>query len=155
VLFRSCGNPLAEEAWHYFHSSIDSALADAVQAFGSAVYIDLHGHGHANQRLELGYSLTKENLQDVYKGRNVEALAKSSSMQNYLKKHTSITFKDILFGKTAFGTLIYKQGVSATPASQDPHPVGDEAFFSGGYNTRRYTSKDYPCVYGWQIESNY
>ena len=149
----TCGNALAKQGWNTFHASIDTALADAVKQFGHAVYIDFHGQSHPNLRLELGYSLTKENLQAIYEGKEIDQ-AKRTSMQNYLRKHTDVTLQELLFGDRAFGSLIYALGAAATPAAQDPHPVADEAFFSGGYNTRRYTSERHPEVYGWQIEAN-
>lgn len=155
IRLATCGDPVGEAAWHYYHASVDSALAYTVGQFGHSAFIDLHGHGHANQRLELGVMLTKDHLQDAYRDRHLDALAKRSSLYNYLVHHPHVAFKDIIFGRHAFGSLLYRHGVPATPARQDPHPVGDEKFFSGGYITERYTSADYPTVYGWQIECHY
>lgn len=151
----TCGDPIAQEAWHYYHSSIDSALAHVVEQFGHTFFVDLHGHAHPNQRLELGYALTKNNLQDAFANRHVEKLAEGSSLNNYLQQHPTITLHELLFGPNAFGTLMYNEGIASTPAMQDPHPVGDEAFFAGGYITRKYTSSDYPSVYGLQIEAQF
>lgn len=149
----TCGNALAKQGWNYFHSSIDTALTDAVRKFGHTIYIDFHGQSHPNRRLELGYSLTSQNLQDLFVGKEIKA-AKHTSLQNYLQKHPERTLSEMLFGKGAFGSIIYNLGKPATPALQDPHPVEDEKFFSGGYNTRRYTSSAHPLVFGWQIEAN-
>lgn len=151
----TCGDPLAQEAWHYYHASIDSTLAHVVQHFGHTVFVDLHGHAHPNLRLELGYTLTKNNLQSAFAGRNVNRLAERSSVNNYLQHNPAVTLHDMLFGPDAFGTLMYNEGIASTPALQDPHPVGDEAFFAGGYITRKYTTSQYPTVYGWQIEAQF
>lgn len=155
IRLATCGDPVGEAAWHYYHASIDSALAYTVGQFGHSALIDLHGHGHENQRLELGIMLNPEQLQDAYKGRHIEALTKRSSLHNYLAHHPAATFRDVVFGKHAFGSLLYRHGVPGTPARQDPHPVKGEKFFSGGYITERYTSPEYPTVYGWQIECHY
>ena len=151
----ACNNELANRAWLDFHNGIDTALAAAVHTFGEAVFIDLHGHGHKNQRLELGYSLTSNDLIKAFNNeKSRESLGERSSLQNYLRKNSQADIKDLLWGKNSFGTLIHKEGIPAVPAMQDVYPADDEKFFSGGYNTRRYTSADYPNVFGWQIECN-
>lgn len=153
--YAACGDEKGMEAWHNFHSAADSTLAHAVQEFGYAFYIDLHGHGHSNQRLELGYALAKGDLQKTFKRQDMEKYAAKSSMANYIKKYPDADIWELLFGEHAFGTYINHGGIPATPSMQDPHPVDNEAFFGGGYNTRRYTSSDYPDVFGLQIEMHY
>lgn len=148
------GNELAKIAWHNFHSSIDTALA-AAERFGTVTFIDLHGHGHPNQRLELGYLLTKNDLEKAFNDEGLEELSTAFSLKNILSTKSDANVKDLLFGEKAFGSLIRDNGIPATPSFQDPHPVDQEAFFAGGYNTSRYTGEDYPNVYGWQIECNF
>ncbi len=150
-----CGDEKGEEAWNNFHIAADSAIADVLRKFGHTLYIDLHAHGHENQRLELGYNLTKEELQKAFKKEDLKKYAAKSSMSNYIAKNPDTDIWELLFGAQGFGAFISKEGLPATPAMQDPHPVGDERFFSGGYNTRRYTSSEHPNVFGFQIESNY
>lgn len=151
----ACGNKLAEEAWYDFHNSIDTALALAVKKFGYAIYIDLHGHGHKNSRLELGYSFTGRQLKEIYHHQgNLEKYGERSSLQNYFKMNKKADLRNLIWGKRAFGTLIVKEGFAASPSMQDRYPAEGERFFSGGYNTRRYTSSNYPNVLGWQIEAN-
>ena len=58
----AAGNPFAEEAWREFQGFIDSAHAGVVRQQGRGLYIDLHGHGHAEQRLELGYLHSADQL---------------------------------------------------------------------------------------------
>lgn len=151
----SCGNALSEKAWFNFHLSIDTAIALAREQFGEVVYIDLHGHGHKNQRLELGYGLDKNQLINAFNNKEIEELTRKSSLVNYFKHREEGNLHSMLFGKYSFGSIIQRHGVKATPAMQDPHPINDEKFFAGGYNTRRYTSVDYPNVFGFQIECNY
>lgn len=151
----ACGNPLAEQAWKDFHNAIDTALAIAVEKFGYSLYIDLHGHGHKNQRLELGYSLTAKQLTTAFGQEGNGTLSEKTSLNNLLKKDKSKDLHTMLWGDHSFGTLLYDQGTLVTPSKQDPHPQKGEAFFSGGYNSRRYTSAKHPHVFGWQIECNY
>ena len=154
--FGTCGNKQAGYAWADFHNGIDTALALAVKQFGYALYIDLHGQGHKNRRLELGYSFSGPQLREMHQhDGDLGAYGRKSSLQNLLKSDHEATFRDLLWGKYAFGTLMYKEDIPATPSMQDHYPAEGEPFFSGGYNTRRYTSSSYPDVFGWQIECNY
>jgi len=73
------GNVLAENAWTFYHAHVDSATAFVEQAYGKGIFIDLHGHGHDIQRLELGYLLTKSDLQEEEGSlNNIDFVEKSS-----------------------------------------------------------------------------
>ncbi|HYW08407.1 MAG TPA: hypothetical protein VE913_15720, partial [Longimicrobium sp.] len=50
-----CGNARADSAWHEYHRFVDAARAAVLASEGKGFYLDLHGHGHPLQRLELGY----------------------------------------------------------------------------------------------------
>src|SRR4051794_11480332 len=54
IVEAAAGDPLAEQAWREFQGFIDAARATVVGQHGRGLYIDLHGHGHPQQRLELG-----------------------------------------------------------------------------------------------------
>lgn len=150
----TCGNPLMKQAWEDYHHFTDSAVSTAATRHGHAIFIDLHGHGHAVQRLELGYSLTGQELTQLFGGLNVEALGAKSSVANWLRMRSEWTLRDVLTGDQAFGTLMAAGGFPSIPSRDDPYPYAGEAYFNGGYNTRYYTSASYPDVYGWQIECN-
>jgi hypothetical protein len=150
----TCGDPSMAAPWKTFHTYIDSALAEAVQKFGACIYIDLHGHGHPIQRLELGYLLNEKKLSTVYSKEEVIPV-KTTSLGNLLKRLNTGDIYSWLFGPGAFGTLMAEKGFPAVPSQQDPLPKEGEKFFNGGYNTKRYTGPDYPNVFGWQIECNY
>ena len=58
----ACGNAEAATAlteWHYF---IDAAKSAVLKSSGKGWYMDMHGHGHTIQRLELGYLLSSAQL---------------------------------------------------------------------------------------------
>lgn len=150
----TCGNEAMRTPWNNFHHYIDSALNLAAKQYGQTVYIDLHGHGHKNQRLELGYLLKGDELAGLKKADKV-TLAKKSSVNNLLLKNKKLNLDDLLIGSHAFGTIISEVGFPAVPSKQDKAPTADEWYFNGGYNTVTYTSSSYPNVFGFQIESNY
>ena len=134
----ACGNAEAKVAFAEWHAFIDSAKGS-----GKAWYMDMHGHGHAKQRLELGYLLTPEQL-DLG---NVEPLEDSSSIRA-ISHASPLSFSALL---PTLGTLYAENGFPSIPSATDPHANGDP-YFSGGDNTRRHTLGD---VSGVQIESNF
>jgi len=152
----TCGHTLGKEVWQEYHKKIGEAIQSAVAEYGGAIFIDLHGHGHEIQRLELGYLLNNEELRASYEGMgSTEELVEESSLKNLISLKPNIVFQELLTGEKAFGTIMEEEGIPSVPSLQDPFPYPQEAYFTGGYNTRRYSSDDYPEVFGWQIEANY
>ena len=49
------GNVIAETTWNEYHVAIDAAREDVTQMHVAGLFVDLHGHGHEIQRIELGY----------------------------------------------------------------------------------------------------
>lgn len=152
----TCGNSIMNDTWNRYHNHIEVAIAKAIEEFGYVLYIDLHGQSHPIKRLELGYNLSKSELKDNYDetGSNVNNTEKSS-LKNLLKLNSKLNLRELLIGKNAFGTLMEKAGFPSVPSLDDPFPHPDDPYFNGGYNTRRYTSSDYPNVFGLQIEANF
>jgi hypothetical protein len=150
----TCGNTALEATWQLFHNYIDTAIADVVSKFGSALYIDLHGHGHTTQRLELGYSLDKDELRNIYLFSTLDPSWRKSSLNNLKVIKNGQDFRNFMIGDLAFGTMMENEGYRSVPSKLDPYPKTNESYFNGGYNTRLYTSERYPKVFGWQIESN-
>lgn len=152
----TCSNPAMKEVWTDYHEYLEQAIAEAIEEFGGVIFIDLHGHGHTKQRLELGYLLSKEELKEsYYDADHADELSGQSSLRNLLAGSDRVNLQELLTGESAFGTLMGNGGVPAVPSLDDPYPLDGDAYFTGGYNTRRYTSADYPSVFGWQIEANY
>jgi hypothetical protein len=149
----TCGEKSMEKPWNQFHNYVDTAIALATKKFGKAVYIDLHGHGHTKQRLELGYNLSANELREL--DAKDDKQAAKSSVVNILSSDKNLDLAQLLIGENAFGTLIAKEGFDAVPSKQDVAPLAEDKYFNGGYNTRRYTSTKYPNIFGWQIESNF
>jgi len=149
----TCGDKAMEKPWNQFHDYIDTAVVLATKKFGKSIYIDLHGHGHTKQRLEVGYLLKPDELRDL-DAKDNKQVAKSS-VANLLANDKKLDLEQLLVGPEAFGTLIAKEGFDAVPSKQDVAPLEEDKYFNGGYNTARYTSVKYPNVFGWQIESNY
>jgi N-formylglutamate amidohydrolase len=151
----ACGNEFAGTAWTEFHTFLDSAVANVTRKSGKGLYIDLHGHGHAIQRLELGYLLTASQLA------NSDAILNTSTFENYtsIKKLIqsnvfNLTNSDLLRGSTSLGTMFAVKGFPAVPSTDDRYPLSGQSYFTGGYNTERHGSKTSGTIDGIQIECN-
>ncbi len=151
----ACGNDSAILAWHAFNDFLDSAEAQIMLQYGKGLYIDLHGHGHPIQRIELGYLLYADELQLSDATLNADPYLAYSSIQymaeNNLFDHTHA---ELLRGMTALGSLLEASGYPTVPSLGDPFPEGDEPYFSGGYNTAERSSYNGGSIDGIQIECN-
>jgi hypothetical protein len=137
-----------------FHERIDSAKARALRVHPSALLIDLHGHGHAIARLELGYLISRANLQ--LPDSTLSMLLPVSSIA---RLDTATVSGDsgaaLLRGARALGTRFTDAGFESVPSANQPAPGTADPFFSGGYNTERHGSRFGGAVDAVQIECYY
>lgn len=137
------GNPIVEQSWYAYHAFIDSAKAQVTEKYGRGLFLDIHGHAHTIQRIELGYMLTRAELQQSDSTLNAFPMIEESSIRTLttdnLQNHTHA---ELLRGDDSFGTFLVNKGFPAVPSLADPFPQGTEPYFSGGYNTGRHGSRD-------------
>jgi len=137
------GNATVEKAWRGYHAFIDSAKNKIELDFGRGLFLDLHGHGHPIQRIELGYLLSGMELSQSDSIINTPELIKESSIRTLVgdniqgNEHSST-----LRGNVSLGTLLTNKGFSSVPSLTDPFPISNDPYFSGGYNTQRHGSRD-------------
>ncbi|WP_395737165.1 hypothetical protein [Prosthecobacter sp.] len=143
-------SPLAEHAWTEHHDFIDQACAAAVKQFGVAFLIDLHGHGHAEARIELGYLHNALELADCDEALNESTYANAGSLR-WIAERSPLSYTALLRGPQSFGALLELEGFPATPSPRIPVPT--EPFFRGGYTIQRHCSAERQ-VAGLQIEAN-
>ncbi len=153
------GNDEAENAWREYHGFIDMAKQTVTTDHGSGLYLDMHGHGHAVQRLELGYLLTGSQLDNI-DAAGLDNLDGQNTSLAGLAARTEAPFSGILRGPDSFGGLLEAAGVPSVPSPRWPGPAidsipGDEPYFSGGYSTRRHGSVAGGVIDGIQIEHNF
>jgi hypothetical protein len=147
------GSPFAENAWVEFHGFIEVAENIVTRDFGSGLYLDIHGHGHEIDRIELGYLLSRNVLSDSNAALSVQGLVDKSSVRA-LAGAVAITFADLIRGPTSLGTLLQDAGIRTVPSASDPDP-GGAPYFTGGYNTARHGSRDGGTVSGIQVEHHF
>jgi len=146
----TCSNNAIYSFWKNYHESIDTCISKIVARYPQCLFIDLHGHGHTKQRLEIGYLVNGNSLRNP-----ISIIPSSTSFYHLLQYNNQLTISQLLTGPNAFGTTIGSYGFDAVPSQQIPSPDIGDPYFDGGYNTQRYTDAVYPNAWGWQIECNY
>lgn len=144
------GSPFAENGWSEFHGFVERARQWVEEEAGSGLYIDLHGHGHEISRVELGYLIGGSDLSLSDVALNDGDFASRSSVRA-LVQSTGLNFSELLRGPTSFGALLATEEVASVPSPAAPSP-GGAPYFAGGFNTRRYGSRDRGTVSGVQFE---
>ncbi|MBI3881022.1 MAG: hypothetical protein HY301_13305 [Verrucomicrobia bacterium] len=149
IVEAAAGHKLAEQSWNEYHAFIDAAQKSVVAKYGKGFFIDLHGHGHKDARLELGLGHNADvyakpdaelNKPDIYEQSTLRLIARTGK----------ISYTALLRGPTSFGALMEKQGFPATPSPGKPVP--GTPYFNGGYTARRHSAVE--NFAGLQIESN-
>ena len=146
------GNQWAMQAWNEFQNFIIAARTAVSNQYGKGFYVDLHGHGHTIQRLELGYLLSSTQLGYSDTTLNSTYYENQSSIRT-LSQQSPLTFPQLLRGNNSFGALIEAEGYPAVPSPDIPDPNSDP-YFDGGYNTVQHSSVNGGAISGLQIESN-
>jgi hypothetical protein len=146
------GNAAAERAWREYHGFIEAARAAIVDGQREGFYIDLHGHGHPIARLELGYTLSANDLKQSDQALDAALMVQKSSIRARVAA-SGTPHSQLLRGPTGLGTLFELHGFPSVPSAAQPHP-GDDPYFTGGYNTNRHSSRDGNLISGVQIEAN-
>lgn len=139
----ACGNPTVEEAWYNYHDFIDAAKTQVIQDYNRGLFLDIHGHAHTIERIELGYLLSKSELQLSDSILNTNTYVEESSIRKLVSDNVqNYTHSELLRGQYSFGTLMDLKGFPSVPSFSDPFPQGSEPYFTGGYNTQRHGSRD-------------
>ncbi|MBC8087349.1 MAG: hypothetical protein H7Z40_08775 [Phycisphaerae bacterium] len=149
----TCGNTEADAAYAEWHKFIDVAKQAAITAYGKGWYLDMHGHGHAIQRLELGYLLSDNELNLTDATLDASRGYEESASIRTLSQFSSLSFSALLRGATSLGTLYTNNGFPAIPSQSDPAPLGAE-YFDGGDNTRRHGCGAEATPYGGTTGGN-
>ncbi len=151
----ACGNEFAETAWREYHLFIDSAEASVGRMYGKGLLIDLHGHGHAIQRLELGYLLSATQLAYPDAMLDDPSIINLSSIRNLAGTNvTNLNHSGLLHGLYSLGTMFAAKGYPAVPGIDDPFPFAGQSYFGGGYITERHGSVKQGTIDAIQIECN-
>jgi len=153
----ACGNSEAETALDEWRTYINTARTAMLNSSGKGWYMDIHGHGHAIQRLELGYLLSVVDLNRTDATLDAATSFENSSSIRTLSQFSPLPFSTLLRGANSLGALYAARGFPSIPSATDPSPNADD-YFNGGENTRLYTcsiASSNGAICGVQIETNY
>lgn len=144
------GNHVAEAAWREYHGFLDAARAKVTQQWGQGLYLDIHGHGHPVDWVEIGYLLSATELAQSDATLRSNSSAQQSSIRA-LAARPNMDFPTLLRGAKSLGDFLSKNGFRAVPSPRDPHP-GSNSYFNGGYSTERHGSRAGGTIDGIQLE---
>lgn len=115
---------------------------------GPGFHLDIHGQTHTPARTELGYVISGSKLDS-----GVYSIGESSirNLGQYWCGNDNICFKDFVQGNRSLGHFMNQEGLDAVPSTQDTSPNG-ESYFSGGYTSKTYGSRDGGDIDAIQME---
>ncbi|GBB91512.1 hypothetical protein RclHR1_18850002 [Rhizophagus clarus] len=130
--------------WNDYHSFIRDAIDEVDLRFGHGLLIDIHGHGHPENYIELGYVLSSAtlSLSTNVLDSNIEIASESSIRALYTRKKNMISFSELLRGEyTSLGGKLQSLGYDTIPSHIHKFPMPNERYFHGGYSVQRYGSR--------------
>lgn len=131
-------------AWNDYHTFMNDAVEEVEERFGRGLLIDIHGHGHSENYIELGYVLSAEKLSLPTDTLNSDpTIPTSSSIRAlYNRKQSYLSFAELLRGKTtSLGGRLQSYGYETVPSHVHKHPLKTEKYFHGGYSVQKYGSR--------------
>jgi len=141
---------IAAQAWNEFHTFIDSAEQRIGREFGRGLYIDLHGHRHEWQVVELGYLLVGNQLKLSDAELDDSVQPSTTSLGLTLNDRTA-PLSQLVRGPRSFGAALEQEGFATVPSPAHPHPDG-QPYFSGGYNLEQHSAFSGRKAWGIQVE---
>jgi len=137
-------------AWQTYHNGIASAIQKAIQSFGFAMVVDLHGQSH-RPATELGYLLTTEDLQatdevldqfgpELYTKCSIGSLAHPKGhTAGPMTRKSCMTLSQVVRGQQSLGGLMETAGFKCIPSPNLLRPLQDETYFWGAFTCARYS----------------
>lgn len=148
------GDKAIETTYDQFHNDIIKAKKTITKQNGAGLLVDLHAHGHKKQEIEIGYQITKEDLNLTDEQLSTKEFVNKASIKNVaLKNKGSRSFVELLRGETSFGSLLAKNGIPCLPHSENQAP-GTLPHFSGGFVTQFHGSANGGSIDAIQLEFN-
>jgi N-formylglutamate amidohydrolase len=144
-------------AWNEYHTFIQLAKQAVISSAGRGLLIDLHGHGHSIQRLEIGYNTESG---DLFKPTLTSSDRYGSSIRE-LGERSRLTFDQLVRGDLSLGTLLQSRGYPSVPSTTNTNQGTvsgtNNLYFTGGYTVEIYGSKgsNSGAINAIQIECNY
>lgn len=150
-------NTNTQTLWREFHAYMNIARQQVSNNYGRGLYIDLHGHGHAIQKNEIGYDLSDS---DMFKS-SLSSTDEDESTIRAMSRRSRISFTSLVRGELGLGGLLEKRGYPSVPSHLSPNQGISNGvtndYFNGGYNVQTYGTSlvNGGSIDAIQIECNY
>lgn len=148
------GDPRAEAAWHVYHDALSAARQRVTADFGKGLVLDIHGHGHDIQRLELGYLPDEDELRVSDTDLNASRGARNTINSLVATNPNGYTFAELIRGPKSLGQMYLERGYPSVPSQNTPFPLVGEPYFAGGYITQQHGSRNGGVIDAVQLEAN-
>ncbi|OZJ05038.1 hypothetical protein BZG36_02134 [Bifiguratus adelaidae] len=135
-------SPEAKATWKAYHGALNEAVEAVQRQFGAGLYLDLHGHAHPTNWIELGYNIPGPFLRlDDEALDELEILRQNTSIYGLLER-TDMSLSEGIRGNRSFGHQWKERntGFEAVPSPQLPWPLPNDVYFKGGYSIQRHGS---------------
>ena len=103
-------DPIANVTYHEFHDFATQARQDIENNHpcGAGLLVDFHGHSHPEARIELGYKISKTQLQG--NDTTLDTLAYTSSIKNMLSEYffTCFAVSVSIYLRSVYNDLLYR-----------------------------------------------
>lgn len=146
------GDPTAIAAWQRFHDSAQNACDSVMKKSGLGLLLDIHGHRHLEQRVELGYLVKGDILKRSDEELNADAALIASTCIRDLDKRSPQSFAGLLRGPQSLGGLLEFRGFRSLPSPARPSPGFMASYFSGVYDVAAHGSRRGGTVSAIQVE---
>lgn len=140
----TCFQPIAEQVWDEYHQFIDSALIYAGEENENNKFlIDLTGHDHSFQQIELGYLIPGIDLQASNGIIDLDDPINQTSIENLIDDNVwNSSRSELLRGSRALGTLITDNSFVAVPSDEVPFPFNSHEYSSSTFTTANYSDPE-------------
>ena len=145
----TANNTYAVQGYTSYHSFLETAVDTVLSQFPVGFLIDLHAENSHSQEVEIGYGLSKVELDLTNGALNEEGLQSVSTIQQYVQISSSF-FSDIIRGGSSLGSKISSEtyyyvnpGGASTTFQFDVVPGVQIPQVHSDYKLKSYTSKLY------------
>ena len=146
------GDSLSTIAWQEWINFIDTAKTIVASQWGKGLVLDMHGHGHEIDRIELGYLLSGSRLRQSDSIIDTDYSQTNSIRRLVEDNPKGLSLSELIRGRYALGSIFENMDLPSVPSMDDPFPKSGEAYFSGGFNTARNGSRSGGPIDAIQLE---
>lgn len=145
------GDPMATATWKRFHESAEEVEKQIARSHGAGLTLDLHGHRHEDERVELGYLISGSLLNTSDEALNSDPKFLRLTSVRELDLRSPQTFAQLIRGPQSLGAMLEARDFRSIPSPSKSSP-GKAIYFSGSYDIAAHGSRDGGTISAIQVE---